>query len=59
MAILGIIQVFPIVKTYLADSKASVNIQKFEDATNQNTETNQIKTKNDDTLNKTKILNDK
>ena len=59
IAILTLIQAYPIIKTFFNCAKTSIDIQKPENTTNQSTETNQIKTKNDNTLNKTKILNHK
>lgn len=59
IAFLTFVQAYPIIKTFFNCSKSSVNIQKPENATNQPTETNQITTKNNDALSKTKTINHK
>jgi hypothetical protein len=63
IAILTFIQAVPIINTFINSSanisKTSINIQKSENAPNQTTETNQIKTKNNDSLSKTKSVNRK
>ena len=51
IALLALIQVYPICKTILDDTKVFINTPKTESTTNQPTNTNQIKDKNNQILN--------
>jgi len=59
IAILALIQLYPVFKIIYTDVTILFNAPKCESTTNQTTNTNQINDKKNDTFNKTKILNHK